>query len=322
MRAARFEKTGDLSSLSIQDVETPVPGDGQVLVKVAAAAINPSDVKNVLGMMAHTTLPRIPGRDFAGTVIEGPPELRGVEVWGTGGELGFTQDGSHAEYLLLPRAAVSPRPTALFPEEAAAAGVSFITAWAALKEAGQITPGDTVAVIGAAGSVGNAAVQIARWQGARTVGVIRSAVQEQDVAGAGAQAVVNTTPDTLADAIKAVTDGRGADLILDTVGGTLLEPCLNALATRGRLVEITTSQRRVEFDLLDFYRRELTLRGVNTLFFDSAASARILELLTPGFESHTLHPPRIARSYRLEDAAEAYAEVQSGGVGGKILFTP
>ena len=163
--------------LSVQEIETPVPTDGQVLVKVAAAAINPSDVKNVQGLMPHTTLPRTPGRDFAGVVVEGPPDWQGAEVWGTGGELGFTADGSHAEYLLLPRAAVRRRPAALFPEEAAAVGVPFVTAWATLVDAGRLTPEDTVVVIGAAGSVGGAAVQIARWRGARALGVVRDAAQ-------------------------------------------------------------------------------------------------------------------------------------------------
>jgi len=322
VRAVRFEKTGDLSCLNVTEIETPAPQEGEVLVRVAAAAVNPSDVKNVLGLMPHTTLPRTLGRDFAGTVVEGPPDLRGVEVWGTGGELGFTRDGTHAEYALLPREAVRPRPVALFPEEAAAVGVSFVTAWAALRQAGQVTADDTVAVIGATGAVGSAAVQIARWQGARTLGVIRDPAQEKDVTATGAQALINAEPQSLTAAVKAATDGRGADLILDTVGGALLEPCLGALAAGGRLVEITTSQRRVEFDLLDFYRRALTLRGVNTLLLDSVACARILEQLTPGFECHALIPPRIARSFPLEQAADAYAQVQGGGTGGKVLIVP
>ena len=100
----------------------------------------------------------------------------------------------------------------------------------------------------------------------------------------------------------------------------MLEPCLNALAAHGRLVEIAAPQRRVEFDLLDFYRRELTLRGVNTLLLDSAACARILELLTPGFESHALHPPPIARSYPLADFAAAYAQVQRGGAAARCFW--
>ena len=321
MRAVRFEKTGDLSDLTVQEAETPAIAVGQILVKITAAAVNPSDVKNLLGLMPHTTLPRTPGRDFAGTVVEGPSELEGVEVWGTGGDLGFTVDGSHAEYLRLPRAALCTRPAALFPEEAAAVGVPFVTAWSALIDAGQLTKGDTVAVIGGAGAVGNAAVQIGRWKGAQVLGVIRKPAQEAAVTGAGARAVMSAEPGTLADAIRAATEGRGATLILDTVGGPMLEPCLNALATHGRLVEIASSPRRVEFDLLDFYRRELTLRGVNTLFLDSAACAHILAMLAPGFESHDLQPPQIVRSFRLEDAAEAYALVQSGA-GGKVLLIP
>lgn len=322
MRAARFDKTGDLSYLTVQEVETPIPGADEVLVKVAAAAINPSDVKNVQGMMAQTTLPRTPGRDFAGTVEQGPDDLRGVEVWGTGGDLGFVRDGTHAEYILLPRNAVRRRPAALFPEEAAAVGVPFVTAGVALLEAGGLTSEDTVIVVGAAGAVGSAAVQIARWKGARTWGVIRQPSQEQDVTEAGAQVLVNSEAGTLADAIRAATDGRGADLIFDTVGGALLEPCLNGLAIAGRLIEIAAPQGRVEFDLLDFYRRALTLRGVNTFFYDCVAAARILEQFTAGFESHALRPPRIARSYRLEEAPDAFAQVGSGHAGGKIVLVP
>ena len=322
MRALRFELTGDLSDLSVQEIETPVPTEGQVLVRVAAAAINPSDVKNVQGLMPHTTLPRTPGRDFAGVVVAGTADWQGAEVWGTGGELGFTADGSHAQYLLLPQEAVCRRPAALSAEEAAAVGVPFVTAWSMLVDAGGLTPEDTVVVVGAAGSVGGAALQIARWRGARVLGVVRDPAQAQALTGLGAQAVVCVDAQGLADAVKAATDGRGADLVVDTVGGTMLEPCLNALALHGRLVEITAPQRRAEFDLLDFYRRELTLRGVNTLLLDSVACARILERLAPGFESHALRPPPIARRFPLEEFADAYAQVQSGGAGGKVILAP
>ncbi len=323
MRAVRFAKTGDLSLLNVQEIETPRIADGEALVKISAAAINPSDVKNVLGLMPHTTLPRTPGRDFAGTVVQGPPDLLGAEVWGTGGELGFTEDGSHAEFIRLPLEAIRRKPAALFPEEAAAVGVPFVTAWACLVDAGRLTAGDTVAVIGAAGAVGNAAVQIARWRGARTLGVVRRSPQEADVIAHGATAIVNAEPGGLADALKSATDGKGATLILDTVGGAVMEPCLNALATGGRLIEITAPPpRRVAFDLMDFYRRELTLRGVNTLFLDMVACAGILEQLAPGFDSHALTPPRIAGGHGLGDAAAAYALVQSNEAGGKILLIP
>ena len=99
MRALRFDKTGSLDDLSIQEVPMPVPAAGEVLVQVKAAAINPSDIKHVLGKMHQTTVPRIPGRDFAGIVVEGPAELAGKSVFGSGGSLGFGRDGSHAEYV-------------------------------------------------------------------------------------------------------------------------------------------------------------------------------------------------------------------------------
>lgn len=90
MKALQFDKTGDLSSLRYVEVPTPVAGPDEVLVQIKAAGLNPSDVKNVLGRFPYTTLPRIPGRDFAGVVVEGPQALIGQEVWGTGRDLGFS----------------------------------------------------------------------------------------------------------------------------------------------------------------------------------------------------------------------------------------
>ena len=105
MRTIIVRQFGDPKLLKVEEVPTPQPGDGEALVEVKAAGINPSDVKNIQGVMHGTTLPRIPGRDFAGVVVRGPAETIGREVWGTGGDIGFTRDGSHAQYILLPLAA-------------------------------------------------------------------------------------------------------------------------------------------------------------------------------------------------------------------------
>src|SRR5437879_6056122 len=107
MRALRFDKTGQLDFLAVQDIPKPVPATGEVLIEIKAAAVNPSDVKNVLGKMHETTLPRTPGRDFAGVVVQGPASLTGKSVFGSGGNLGFSRDGSHAEFLVVPEYAVS-----------------------------------------------------------------------------------------------------------------------------------------------------------------------------------------------------------------------
>jgi NADPH:quinone reductase len=144
MRALRFEKTGSLNELSIRELPIPTPIAGEVLVQIKATAINPSDVKNVLGKMHETTLPRIPGRDFAGVVVSGSDELSGASVFGSGGNLGFGRDGSHAEYVVVPASAVLPMPGNLSFEQAAGIGVPYVTAWAALANAASQREGQTV----------------------------------------------------------------------------------------------------------------------------------------------------------------------------------
>ncbi len=109
MKAIRIIKFGSAADLRLEEVQLPNPGPNDVLVRIAAASINPSDLKNVQGFMHQTALPLTPGRDFAGTVTAGKADLIGMQVWGTGGDLGFTRDGTHAEYVLLPAGAVVKR---------------------------------------------------------------------------------------------------------------------------------------------------------------------------------------------------------------------
>src|SRR3954468_7669457 len=167
MKALRFAKTGDLSHLGLADMPRPQPATIELLIRVKAAGLNKSDVSNVMGGHPYTTLPRTPGRDFAGVVERGPQHLHGRAVWGTGKEIGFTRDGSHAEYLLLAAEAVALKPERLSFEEAASCGVPYVTAWHALGG----VPGDAkTLVIGAAGAVGLAAMHIARRKGLRPTG--------------------------------------------------------------------------------------------------------------------------------------------------------
>src|SRR5260370_12153531 len=130
MRALKFYQTGSLDDLHVEEVSVPIPAAGEVLVEVKAAAINPSDVKNVQGKMHETTVPRIPGRDFAGMIVKGPDELLGRSVFGSGGNLGFGRNGSHAEYLTIPATAVLPLPSNLSFEQAAGVGLNYTNALA------------------------------------------------------------------------------------------------------------------------------------------------------------------------------------------------
>lgn len=121
----------------------------------------------------------------------------------------------------------------------------------------------------------------------------------------------------------AATGGRGADLVLDSVGEVLFDPCLNSLARKGCMIHISAvGKEHVSFDLLDFYRRGLKLFGLNTSMLDAPGNAEVLRGLLPGFEEGTLRAPPIAGRYPLEAAAEAYARVGSGEAPGRLLMVP
>jgi NADPH:quinone reductase len=323
MQAILIERFGDPSELRQKEVPKPEPGEGEVLVEVHAAAVNRSDVLNARGSFPFTTLPRIPGRDFAGVVVEGPRELVGAEVWGTGGgELGFIRDGSHARYLAVPRNAVVPKSDTLSLEEAAALGLAYVTAGSALVELGGVSTGETILVTGAAGGVGSAAVMIARWKGARVIGAIKDESERAMAQRAGVEVIVDTSRQEVTDTVLAATDGRGANLVLDAVGGPLFEPALNSLGEKGRMVVITTTpgKQHVSFNLLDFYRKGLRLFGLMTSFLDAEGSATVLRDLGPGFDEGILRAPAIAERYPLEQAGKAYARVESGEVAGRVLL--
>src|ERR1700741_5023802 len=129
MRALQFSEFGSVSNLRLIELPDPTADSATAIVKVAAGAISPSDVKNVEGKMEHTTLPRVPGRDYAGTVIRGPADWIGAEVWGTGGEIGDSSGGSHAALIAVPVASLRRKPRTLSLQQAASVGLTYLAAW-------------------------------------------------------------------------------------------------------------------------------------------------------------------------------------------------
>src|ERR1051325_1484472 len=142
-------------------------GDNDVLIEVKAAAVNPSDVKAATGLMPYAAFPRTSGRDYAGVVIDGPAGSIGREVFGSSGDLGIRRDGTHASHLAVEAEAIVEKPKSISWEEAAGIGVPFVTAMEGFRRAGMPKPGETVLIMGVTGKVGQAAVQIATWHGAR-----------------------------------------------------------------------------------------------------------------------------------------------------------
>ncbi len=320
MRAIQFKAFGDPSVLELVELAAPPIDDTTALVRVMAASINPSDVKNVAGAMTQTTLPRIPGRDFAGVVGAGPAGWIGAEVWGTGGDTGFTRDGTHAELIAVPVTSLRRKPQALSFDQAASVGVNYMAAWCGLEAAG-LKAGETLLLIGAGGGVGSTAAQIARRLGARVIGADRQMPHPEAPIHAIAEKLILGAKDLPAE-IRAATGGKGADVVFDLVGGVMFRSAVNSLALGGRLVEIAaTGQREVSFDLADFYHNESRLFGVDTLKRDLTASARVLEALTPGFEAGDYRAAPIAESFGLDKVLEGYRKV-AAGTAGRIVLRP
>jgi NADPH:quinone reductase-like Zn-dependent oxidoreductase len=300
----------------------PKPAAGEVLVQVKAAAINPSDIKNVLGKMHGTTVPRTPGRDFAGIVVEGPDGLVGTSVFGSGGNLGFGRDGSHAEFLAVPALAVLPLPRNASFEQGAGIGVAYMTAWAALVGAAGVRSGETVLITGTTGNVGSIGARIAHRLGARVLGTVRSTADLAKVGDLPVEAWTDLQTTELAAGVRAATAGKGVDVAFDVVGGAMFEKCLQSLAWRGRQVVIASNpEPRVNFNLVDFYHNESRLIGVDSLKLDFGEAAGILRSLTPLIESGELPLPKV-EAYPLEKAPELYQAIAASTLKGKPVLTP
>jgi NADPH2:quinone reductase len=319
MKTIQFKSFGSPDVLEYVEVPTPKADTENAVVQVKSASVNPSDVKNVSGHFDHTVLPRTPGRDFSGVVVDGPAEWIGAEVWGTGGDIGFTRDGTHSEFIKIPLAALSRKPKTLSHEQAAAIGVNFVVAWLGTVEYAQLKTGETIAVIGASGGVGGAVVQIAKSRGCRVIGVDRDAPLADSPAGRLIDEFVQFDEHT-AERVKALTDG-GVDVVYDAVGGVAFETALGLVKRRGRVVEISaTGKRRVEFDMIDFYHNETQLLGVDSAKLGVAESARLMTALVEGFESGAFQPPAIAQRFTLERTREAY-EAVTAGTRGRVVIT-
>ena len=320
-RALRVEqKAADLASLQLAlvDQPPPTPAAGMAVVQVGAAAVNPSDVKATLGLMPKAVWPRTPGRDFAGTVIAGPSAWIGREVYGSGGDVGITRDGSHARYLLLPEAALRERPRNISMDEAGAVGVPFVTAYEGFRRSGMPQAGQVVLVLGANGKVGQAAVQLAAQGGAKVIAVQRRPGPFEGFACAPVD-VIDASQEDVAARVLELTGGRGADVVYNTVGSAYFEAANKAMAKGATQIFIATHDRAVPFDIFAFYRGMHTYVGIDSLAMDCVASTAQLDAMREGFERGTLKPFAVARSFGLDEALQAYRQVLSGSTDRVVL---
>src|SRR5436309_14930478 len=294
----------------------------ELLVEVKAAAVNPSDVKAATGLMAYAVFPRTPGRDYAGLVIDGPAGTIGREVFGSSGDLGIRRDGTHATHLSVEADAVVEKPKGVSWEEAAGIGVPFVTAMEGLRRAGIPKAGETVLVMGVNGKVGQAAVQIASWHGARVIGVVRRAESYEGHANSPVD-VIDASATDVASRVRELNGGRGADIVFNTVGDPYFEAAHQSLALRGRQILIAAVDRIVQFNILEFYRGQHTYVGIDTLGLSSIATGAVLRELGPGFAGGHLKPFPIkaAAIFPLEQAKAAFIAV-AGSSRDRVILRP
>jgi NADPH2:quinone reductase len=243
-------------------------------------------------------------------------------VFGSSGDLGIRRDGTHATHLAVEADAVVEKPKNVSWDEAAGIGVPFVTAMEGFRRAGMPNKDETVLVMGVNGKVGQAAVQIASWHGARVIGVVRKNEPYEGHANSRVD-VIDASATDVATRVRELTDGKGADIVFNTVGDPYFQAAHQSLALRGRQILIAAIDRIVQFNILEFYRGQHTYVGVDTLGLSSVATGAVLKELVPGFASGRLKPfPILPRAiYSLENAKSAFVAV-AGSSRDRVILRP
>ena len=314
MRAVVFDSFGSPDVLTLRDdVDTPEPGPGEVLVRVRATSVNPVDTKiRQQGDQYGIEPPIILGYDVSG-VVEGVGA--GVEDLVEGDEVFYTPElnarGAYAEYHVADAGIVVVKPPSLSHEDAAAIPLAACTAWQALMDRARLELGEHVLIHGG-GGVGHFAVQIAHAAGARVV-VVGSPEMEDALLDGGADLFVNYHEADGTDAVLDLSCDLGADVIFDTVGGETLAKSIPALAPYGRMVSIVGDATG---DFGQAYRKNAAIFPL-MMERDAGMLERIASLVETGDLE-----PAIDSVRPLEEAAEAHRHIQNGGVEGKIVLVP
>jgi NADPH2:quinone reductase len=321
VKAALCKEYGPPRSLVVEDVEPPEPGRGEVKLRVHACGVNFPDILMMAGKyQSRPDMPFSPGGEVSGEIIT---VGEGVEGLATGQRvLGMAGHGGMAEEICLPAAAVVPIPDNMDYETAAGFILTYGTSYHALKQRARLQEGETLLVLGAAGGVGLAAVELGRLMGARVIAAASSR-EKLDLAGEyGATDFVNYTEENLKDRVKELTGGRGVDVIYDPVGGELFDQCMRSIAWKGRVLVIGFASGEipkvpVNLALLKgceivgvfwgaFTQREPEVHRENT--------RELLEFATSGKLK-----PHISATFPLEQAGEALAVLAERKALGKVI---
>jgi NADPH2:quinone reductase len=322
MHAWLCETTTGPQDLVWRECPTPQPGPDEVRVAIRAASINFPDLLTVQGKyQIRPELPFVPGSEFAGRVDAvgtGVTQLKvGDPVAAIGSSGGF---GTHA---CVKASQVIPLPPGFRLEDAAAFAFTYGTSHHALLDRGQLKAGETVLVLGAAGGVGTAAVQIAKAAGARVIAAASTDDKCEACRAIGADASLNYSRENLREAVKALTDGRGPDVIYDPVGGSLAEPAFRSMAWRGRYLVIGFAAG--DIPALPFNLPLLKGASVVGVFWgdfvrrEPAANARALGELTRWYAEGRIRPV-IDTLLPMRELPTAYRRMAARDIRGKLVL--
>lgn len=325
MNAVEISEFGGPDVLKLTECTTPQPAHGEVLIKVAAAGVNRGDCVQRMGFYpAPPGASDLPGLEVSGTIAAIGP---GVSLWKQGDEVcALMAGGGYAEYAVVHEGSVLPKPEGVSLVEAAALPETIMTVWTNVFEDGQLRPGETLLIHGGSSGIGTTAIQLASTLGVKVIATAGSADKCKACEDLGAVRAINYREEDFVEVVKDVTDGKGADVILDMVGGDYVARNIEAAARQGRIVNIAyMSGSRVEVDLLPLMLKRLTLRGSTLRARDVAEKARLTSEVRmhvwPLIEAGRLKAV-VDDTYALAEASKAHERMESSGHVGKILLTP
>lgn len=321
MKAVVVEHYDTIDNISLREVAQPDVAAGQLRVKVQAASIGFVDGLKVQGLyQTKDALPFTPGTEFAGTVDAVGDGVTGFALGQS--VMGMTGSGALAEYVVVPAAALTPIPNGVAPEAAAAFRANYLTALYALSERGALKPGETLLVLGAAGGVGVAAVQVGKLMGARVIAAASTEEKRQFAAGHGADSTIDYTQANWRDMLKELTGDHGADVIYDPVGGEVSVQAFRSIAWNGRHLVVGFAAGKIP--ALPFNLPLLkggVLTGVDIAQIarrEPEAERRVTAQLLAWLKEKKLVPV-VGRVFALTDFREAFKTMQERAALGKMV---
>jgi NADPH:quinone reductase len=317
MKAIVVREFGDPEVMKLEDIPTPQPGPGQVLVRIKAAGVNPADTYARAGAGTKPSLPYTPGTDGAGTVETIGPEVTHVKP-GARVYTARSLSGTYAEYALALSSQVHPLPERITFSQGAGLFVPYATAWRALTHFARAQASETLLVHGASGGVGVAAVQTARAMGMTIIGTAGTDKGRELALREGAHHVLDHRVKGYQEEIMRLTGGRGVDVIVEMLSNVNLGADLKLLAPRGRVVVIG-SRGEVTINPRDLMGKDAAIYAMLLWNISEEDSVRTHAALAAGLENGTLRPV-VGLELKLAEAAMAHRRVMEPGAFGKIVL--